>query len=366
MLSKISTRLISTINPKVHSNNGIEVQIIADSIAQNSTCSNRNRIVTFSLKYPRFIHAELLTHRMFSRNAASSRAIPVNSMIDIIEQENMKPVHWGKNKKGMSADQEHNELIGISENGNVKMLNREQFWYFIRTKNIFYSRLFSEAGYHKQIVNRILEPYQNIKVILTATEFNNFFQLRMASDAQPEIRELATLMYQAIGDSRPELKREGEWHLPFIDSEVYGICENYIRDNKYDCDLAENPVIDLALKVSSSCCAQVSYRKLDTSIPKALDIHDKLINTLAIHASPFEHQAQSPPYCSVHKHVFNGFIAGHRGFTHVDKYGNLWSGNLKGWIQHRHLIPNNTNVTNIMIFIVRRTIKIRFNHRLRR
>ena len=84
----------------------MEVKVIADSISESG-----KRITTFQLKYPRFIHSEVMTHRVFSRNASSSRAIPVKKMIEQVRNNPAMPIHWGANQSGMQAKNELNECF---------------------------------------------------------------------------------------------------------------------------------------------------------------------------------------------------------------------------------------------------------------
>ena len=191
----------------------ITVKIIADSINLNG-----NRLTTFELEYPRFIHAEFMTHRLFSRNSASSRAIPVSKMIENIKTNIAMPIHWGKNQKGMQANEEHYAKVEIKKD---VYESREVAWSFACKNAIEIAEAFDKAGYHKQIVNRLLEPFQNIKVICSATEYDNFFSLRLHPDAQPEIKELANQMYNALKQSDPKLLFDDEYHLPYITSEIY-------------------------------------------------------------------------------------------------------------------------------------------------
>ena len=158
----------------------VQARIIADSINARGT-----RITTFELEYPRIIHSELLTHRVFSRNAASSRAIPVNTMLDLIEANPAMPSHWGKNQPGMQAQEELGEL----EKEAVK-----QTWLNACKSAVSYARVMNDIKAHKQVVNRITEPYQHMKVVLTGTDFSNWFWLRYHADADPTIAELANKM----------------------------------------------------------------------------------------------------------------------------------------------------------------------------
>ena len=192
----------------------------------------------------------------------------------------------------------------------------------------------ADEGAHKQIVNRILEPFQMMKTVVTATEFDNFFWLRKHPDAQPELKLLAEKMWEALEESEPVTLEHGDWHTPYFGSGYW----------LKDCGI---PLED-ALAISSSCCAQVSYRKLDDSLGKAKDIFGKLVGSKPCHASPTEHQAtpmegggefwdESGDY-SLNT---NDALTWQEGVTHSDRLGNLWSGNFKSWIQHRQLIPEN-------------------------
>lgn len=311
------------------------MEIKATIIAHSKSSVNGKEIVTFELEYPRFIHSELMTHRLFSRNAASSRAIPVAKMIEQVRTSPAMPIHWGKNQPGMQAKE---ELVGFN------LTYVQQDWESAANYAAICAASMETYGAHKQIVNRILEPFQMMKTVLTATEFDNFFWLRKHSDAQPEIKHLAELMWEALENSHPNILKPGDWHTPYYgegcwirgvsvewDRDVYG---NYLED---------------ALAISSSCCAQASYRKLDDSLEKARNIFGKLIESKPCHASPTEHQAtpmeesgefwdESGEYgvnCLCDPDTWQ------EGITHVDRNGNFWSGNFKGWIQHRQLIEDN-------------------------
>lgn len=300
----------------------ITAKIIAHSITQQG-----KQIVTFELEYPRFIHSELNTHRLFSRNAASSRAIPVAKMVEQVRLSPAMPVHWGKNQPGMQAKE---ELTGCDLDAT------QSDWLVAARAAASIAERMSNYGAHKQIVNRILEPFQMMKTVLTATEFDNFFWLRKHSDAQPEIKELAEKMWEALENSNPITLSPGDWHVPYYQD------GGWIR-------MMEETSLEDALAISSSCCAQVSYRKLDDSLEKAKDIFDKLIESKPCHASPTEHQAtpmqqggefwdEGGEYSLNCPHSSDCW---EEGVTHSDRQGNLWSGNFKGWIQHRQLIPEN-------------------------
>lgn len=282
----------------------IKARVVADSLAPNGS-----RITTFELEYPRLILSEINTHRQLSRNTASSRAIPVAKMIELIRNDKEGViVHWGKNQSGMQAD---GELEGEQRQ------NVQDAWNVAKDIACDLAEYMYSQGAHKQVVNRILEPFQTVKTIATATEWGNFFWLRCHEDAQPEIQELARKMYAARAASTPINLEVGHWHTPYFEQGYW------TPDSKYD--------RETALKVSSSCCAQVSYRKRDDSIEKAQQLYDRLVGASRKHSSAFEHCA-SP---------MNGQI-GQVGVTHKDIHGNLWSGNFKGWVQYRQLIWGHT------------------------
>ena len=308
----------------------ISARIVADSIS-----SENHRITTYELEYPRFIHAEFMTHRLFSRNAASSRAIPVKTAIQLIKENTARPSHWGKNQPGMSAKEECHANIVIEDVGDIHY-GRKQWWDHARDQAIYHAEEFDKAGYHKQIVNRLLEPFSHIKVVCTATEYDNFFWLRKHPDAQPEIQELAERMWEARANSEPLILLTGGWHVP------------YFGDHGHWRPGCHQESLEEAIAISASCCAQVSYRKTDDSLEKAQTIYKRLVESKPVHASPFEHQATPMTeayFCDdeqvlLHVHPDNRTLDCN-GITHFDRRGYAWSGNFKGWIQNRQLIADN-------------------------
>jgi len=320
----------------VNGKGGIVARIVADSISESN-----KRITTFELEYPRFIHSELMTHRLSSRNAMSSRAVPIKKMIEQVRDNPAMPIHWGKNQPGMQADDEIKGIVHASLDGIHFDTTPEDFWKEAANVAADYAESMSRFGLHKQVVNRLLEPFQMMKTVLTATELDNFFWLRCHKDAQPEIKELAECMYTAMKESEPEVLKPKDWHTPYVQHERdVGGELRYITE---DCDFGND--YKTALKVSASCCAQVSYRVLDDSLDKALDIYDKLVESKPVHASPFEHQATPMLWLASYEddYLFNypGDALGEEGFTHMDQHHNYWSGNFMGWIQHRQLIKDN-------------------------
>ena len=289
-------------------------KIKAAVIAHSKSSVNGKEIITMELEYPRFIHGEFMTHRMFSRNAASSRAIPVSKMIEQVWNDPAKPVHWGKNQAGMQASE---ELVG------VPLCLVKGYWEDAAHYAASFARQMSQEGAHKQVVNRILEPFQVMKTVVTATEWENFYWLRNHEDAQPEIKRLAEVMLEAASKSKANPLDPEDWHVPYYKD---GFWMQGMEDSLED-----------ALAISASCCAQVSYRLLDDSIEKARMVYKRLVESSPVHASPFEHQASPMQYDSFCD-LENGW---EDGVTHMDHGGNMWSGNFQSWIQHRQLIPDN-------------------------
>lgn len=297
----------------------IKVKIIADSIAQDSNI----RLTTFELEYPRYIHAEIMTHRVFSRNAQSSRAVPVKAQIERTRSNPVYPIEFGVNKAGMSS-------VDLLDEQDTDFAS--SVWYALNQACCDASETLNDIGLHKQWSNRVTEPFSTIKVVITATEWENFFWLRYDKDAaQPEIVELARLMQEAMDSNIPFPMSEGEWHTPYVEIGLSKLTGKriYYDENHNQLTLEE------ALKISASCCAQVSYRRLDTSKAKAIEIYEKLFSGPKPHLSPVEHQATP-----VSERYEWGDILGKwpDGVTSVDRDGNPWSANFKGWIQYRQLL----------------------------
>lgn len=303
--------------------------MISATIIEDSINEFGNRLTTLQLLYPRFIHAELMTHRVFSRNASSSRAIPVKKMLEMVRTDPAKPIHWGKNQPGMQAAEELDAFHKAEVQG---------AWLLAAQNAATVAEHMMELGAHKQIVNRILEPFQHISVVLTATEWNNWDELRRHEDAQPEIHALADEVYVARLNSTPRPLEYGEWHLPYVNQEERN--DGYFKDKP-----------ELLQKISAARCCRVSYLKHDgtvSSIANDLALCDRLAAARPIHASPFEHQATPMPEIEPQVY-FNGGgdveVKGYvpEGVSHIDMDGYAWSGNLKGWIQHRKLIEASFN-----------------------
>lgn len=264
-------------------------------------------------------NCELMTHRLFSRNASSSRAIPVSKVIEQVQNNPAMPVRFGKNQAGMQDAGEYESSDA------VKLL-----WIESAKNSCSAASVMNDMKAHKQVINRILEPYQFIRVCVTSTNWNNWFNLRNHHDADPTIHALAELMDKAMQDSEPQMLWPLHWHIPFVTDVVEGKEQSFYDEDSNEITLEQ------ALMISASCAAQTSYRKLDKSLEKAGDIYKKLIETKPCHASPVEHSG-----CAIAKKndVLQYFSID--GVTHIDKHGIPWSGNLHGFIQHRQLIEGN-------------------------
>lgn len=270
----------------------MKVKIIADSISHAG-----KRITTYSLEYWRALHGELLTHRLFSRNSSSSRAIPIEKMVSQVVNSPSGPTYWGKNQKGMQASE---DLSGD------EMVAAQGIWRDAMMDAVVHAHRLVKLGVHKQIVNRILEPFGSISTVLTGTEFGNFYNVRYHKDAMPEIRDLAQAMYEAQRASEPVLLDFDQWHLPYVEQLEMGL---------YD--------VEVQKKISASRCARVSYMNHEgrrPSLEEDLKLFDRLMADFVKHPSPTEHQAAPQP-----PHLYDA---------------DAWmTGNFQGWIQYRKTIP---------------------------
>ena len=284
----------------------IEAKVIEDSFHTYSPgpegVPKVSRITTLQLKYPRYIHAEFLTHRMFSRNASSSRAIPVGRLAQASLADMVEPILWQKNQPGMQAKPEELEEV-----------DREQAQLIWRNMAVVCAKGaedLAKLGLHKQWANRPLEWFGHISVVVTATEWDNFFALRAHELAQPEIHALAVAMQTALEESNPQELMPGEWHLPYVHDE-YRLLP-----------------LDTQLKISAARCARVSYMKHDgstASIEDDIELYHRLVGNMPIHASPCEHQATPMDF-----------------FNESDR---KLGGNFKNWVQYRKVLERNFGET---------------------
>ena len=265
----------------------IHAEVNLDSLSAASGA----RLTTFVLTYPRFIHAEFMTHRMLSRNAASSRAIPIEKMVRAVRDNPAMPVFWGANEKGMQAN---SELTG------ARRWAAEQTWRAFARISTLEACWLSFLGVHKQLANRWLEPAGHITVVASATDWTNFFWLRTHKAAQPEFQALARAMESAYNASIPQTLPAGAWHRPFVGPEDWNLVEDYLYDREGS-DLSEHlfrqRVRELLTQVSVGRVARVSYLTHDgrRDVAKDIELHDRLLagakTNEPLHMSPFEHVA---------------------------------------------------------------------------
>lgn len=256
---------------------------MATVIASTKNPINGITITTLELIYPRFIHSEFMTHRMFSRNASSSRAIPIKRLI---EEATVMPTHWMQNSKGMVNNAEITDPTKVGQYENA--------WKLARKEAIGNAERLESLGLHKQIVNRLLEPFSFIKVVVTATEWDNFFKLRLAEDAEPHMRDLANAMKKAMSKVDPVV---GFMHAPY-------------------CEEGEKIV-----SLSAARCARVSYNKHDGTKPSiAEDI--KLADSLGDggHMTPFEHFCYASPSKNFYANL-KGWYSARYSFEHGVRNG---------------------------------------------
>lgn len=343
----------------------IQAKIVADS--KNGF---GNRITTMVITFPRIIHSELMTHRMFSKNSASSRAIPFEKMLKSVEENPFIPIAWQKDHKGMQG----------TEYADIAVVNdmRDQ-WLAARDVAINKAKLLSQYGLTKQLCNRLLEPFMWYTVIVTATEWENFFALRCpqyvdetynqvfrskkdflvfrhtqghntidwdtiqwlkANKGQAEIHmmALAEAMWDAMNESTPQELKDGEWHIPFGDDlengDVFKLVPYEIPESGPKPNVSSY-FNNLKVKIATARCARVSYTVVgeegkEANYENDIKLHDRLRESG--HMSPFEHCAKA-----MNKDEYNS-----RLFTKEGQHG--WSGNFRGFIQYRKTLPNE-NIT---------------------
>jgi len=318
----------------------IKATVLADSISPQGV-----RFLTFELEYPRIILAEVNTHRMLSKNSFSSRAVPFAKMV---EQLNGKPVRFGANQAGMQDKGEDFDAPVKGTWGSAP-IPPEVAWDDYKDQSVRAAKAFYEAGYHKQVYNRLMEPFQMQKTIISGTEWDNFFWLRDDKAADPTIAELARVMREAKGESVPHLLKAGQWHLPYVDCMWLGDEQNfYLKAEEPATEdgmgLATPLTLEQAIKVSCARCAAVSYRNEGYGLEKSLELYDRLVGSEKKHASALEHCATPMQETQIiiregtSVNVLDDPNTWEPGITHIDRKDNLWSGNLRGFIQYRKLI----------------------------
>lgn len=287
--------------------------IVADSAAQGV------RLTTLEVTFPRYVLAELNTHRVFSRNSASSRAIPVKIRVQQVRESPFVP-EFTRNKGGMQADE-------ILVNDSAR--NATAFWLGASKMAADMAESLSHIEVHKQQANRVLEPYAWHTALITATEWDNFFALRMHKDAAPEIRRAAEEMFKAMEGSTPRPLEVGEWHLPYIEPSETGRADATLR------------------MISVARCAAVSYERQHAQKPvdEYVKRHDALKSSG--HWSPFEHQAKVASFDEITKHAsfrveggnFSMASDGTIAATGVRMTPTFIGNFAVPWLQYRKMIP---------------------------
>lgn len=264
----------------------LSAKVIADSIDPDFGV----RLTTIEATMHRFVLAEFNTHRVFSRNSASSRAIPIDKQISRVLQTPAYPVEFGTNQPGMQAGP---PLEGIA------LLTAKDMWFEAAKAAVNFARELQDLGVHKQVTNRLLEPFMWHTVIVSSTEWENFFHQRCSPLAQPEIRCAAELIQEAYNSSTPKKLGAGEWHTP------------YILDDEQEWSWEEKK------RISAARCARVSYLTQNGERDPAEDLklYERLVSADPPHASPLEHVAT--PF-------------------EFDAYRAPQLGNFDHWLQLRH------------------------------
>jgi len=303
-------------------------RILCDSVS-----SAGHRLITFECTFPRIVLAEVNTHRDKSRNSASSRAIPVEKMIKRVLEDPYVPTHWGKNQKGMQADEDVDADAAADATG---------VWLAARDVMVEQANDLLNIGIHKQITNRLLEAFMWHTALVTGTEWSNFENLRDNKDAHPDFRDCAHMVRELRAKSNPKLLGENDWHAPLL------------YDEDFEQAILADPthplcVQDRLIKISVGRCARVSYLTHDGKRDHQADV--ELCERLLVngHMSPFEHVAR--PMTAGELELFKSFkfrwngegwahVAGQNGeyeYTH-------FLGNVQGWVQYRKLIPHEDDI----------------------
>lgn len=290
----------------------ISVEVLADSVGPTK---HHERVTTFLWRYPKFIHAEVLTHRTFSRNSSSSRAIPTARYLAEVRDldQRAEPAFWGAERRGMSPG---DELTG------VRLVDVQGYWSRAAICAAEVAENMARCGAHKSIINRVLDPFVHVTTVVTSTAsgYANFLGLRLDENADPTIRVLAHEVLRAWRVSTPVVLIPGEWHLPFI-------------------DVSEHPQdLENLLMVSTARCARTSYASFEhpgvrSCHTEDLKLFEKLVGSQPLHASPAEHQCS--PDDRVESH----------GWVHPERHGNL-----PGYVQHRKMLPGEAQAGDLALY----------------
>ncbi len=269
-------------------------KVLADSVSEAG-----NRLTTMEVTGHRFILAEFNTHRVFSRNSASSRAIPYAKMREKALSQTAYPLQWPAEQRGMQG--------GAALSEHVQQASRA-IWDSAVKATVEYADQLHDLGVHKSVINRLLEPFLPHTIIVTATEWDGFWAQRCHADAQPEIHQLALTMKQAYDLSDPRLIGHGGWHLPLAPSATEVI-------ESFGDHITMGEIQGIQRQASVARCARVSYLTHDgrRDIVEDIRLYHRLTEHKPMHASPLEHVA-SP--------------------------GQPGRGNFRGWVQLREIVED--------------------------
>lgn len=287
-------------------------RVIADSISPGG-----HRVTSIEAVLHRFVLAEMNTHRVFSRNSASSRAIPFPKQLERVILDIAEPVVWASEQPGMSGGDE------VDDPFTARMT-----WEHARDAAARWAHTLHEVGVHKSICNRLLEPFMWHVVVVTSTSWENFRKLRVDPAAQPEMRAVATAMTNALDASEPKLLDYGQWHLPYIVDEDLTAAEGFLRGNSDFGRFSGHDVTRLLIEISTARCAGTSYllQNERRDVIKDHNLYERLCSNG--HASPLEHPCT--PTDRVHEVEVCALGTDKSKKLVLPEYGNLL-----GWHQHR-------------------------------
>ena len=364
----------------------IKAEIVADSLSPQG-----DRLTSLLITFPRIILAEINTHRMLSKNTASSRAIPFKKMVEAVQENPFIPIAWQKHHSGMQGSEYITDSMDIQR--------AEHRWLIARDNAIEQAKVLNEGvGVTKQLCNRLLEPFMWTTMLITGSKegWDNFFELRCPqyefkegepifksweelvnhygnqtrdfwtelslseyttleklkhNKGQAEIHmlTLAECIYDVMNESTPKQLKAGEYHIPF----EYTIDLSHSSFDKFKYEergLTENEMNLLKVKVSTSLAARTSYtvvgdeKEIDYS--KMIELHDRLINQNPPHSSPMEHCARAMTD-DEHSSFYRGELTSgdiYRANKCISSVPNSgWCRNYKGFIQYRHIVESENN-----------------------
>lgn len=323
-----------------------KAKVVADSVGPNGA-----RITSVEMTYPRFIHAEIMTHRDRARNAASSRAIPwkkfrkfdekldtdlhnyeskcAENNLGVMTEKCMYwqimvdpviPIIWGKEQKGMQT--------GDALEGD-EAYKAQLIWLSARNRMVEAAESLAKLGVHKSLCNRLTEPFMWITVLMTATEWNNFFRLRCHKDAEIHFQKIAGMVRDCINLSRPQVLVAGEWHTPYftydldglslkkalIDGQLATACpDDFMKFRRKREKEADEVYWKYAKRISAGRAARISYLTQDgkRDFDEDIQLFQRLIerDDDVLHASPLEHVCEA----SSRKDLVSGCMRGWKQF----------------------------------------------------